>query len=102
MAIANTSTFGDATTATFWTHNYYMKLSTCTTGALKDKGIESVEDLREFMKVNLKAIFENLCKPAFQLDTSNPPKMKHVESYLVSTKSQKHLIVAAHAMSYYE
>ena len=61
-----------------------------------------MEDFGEFTKDDLKAIFKNIHNHVSQLDTSEPPTMQHIEPYLVSTNSQKHFIVAAHAVYYYK
>src|SRR6056300_858215 len=98
LATMAATTFTAETTKKFFEDADQMALNSRTVGALKEEGIEEVQDLLEFKKDDLTAVFENLRKPDKVLQDE---KLVAVEPFKVSAKSQKRLIIASNAVRYY-
>ena len=74
-------------------------------GQLKKEGIAVAEDLKEFTKDGLKAVFYNFHKPAKVTVYSNPDvkiesSLQEQEPFQVSVKSNMRLLVALDAAKY--
>ena len=71
-------------------------------GGLMTEGIVSVEDLEEFQDEDIKAVQDNLRKPAGTIpDPNNPGQRVGAPSYVLGAKSAKRLKIAAAAVRYY-
>ena len=67
------------------------------------EGIATVNDLEEFMDDDIKAVQENLRKPAGTVpDPNNPGQRMAAPSFVLGAKSIKRLKVAAAAVRYYQ
>lgn len=67
------------------------------------EGIATVDDLEEFMNDDIKAVQENLRKPAGTVpDPNNPGQRVSAPSFVLGAKSVKRLKVAAAAVRYYQ
>ena len=72
-------------------------------GGLMAEGIATVDDLEEFQDEDIKAVQDNLRKPAGTVpDPSNPGQRMGAPSYVLGAKSVKRLKIAAAAVRYYQ
>ena len=88
----------------FFTEQRQMAISRDTVnGGLMQEGIATVEDLEEFQDEDIKAVQENLRKPAGTIpDPNNPGQRIAAPSFVLGAKSVKRLKVAAAAVRYYQ
>ncbi len=93
----------------FFTSANYLGLSARTAGAFAAKGIVTPEDLGEFDKDGLDAIFRNLRKPPRALQGgagrgggSGGGGLQDVEPFIVPAKSQMRISASALAVKYYD
>ena len=94
-----TSTFIYTTTKTVWTHAEHMHISQRTADGFNLEGIDNPEDLFDFSADDLYSLFKSMKKPVVSVDDKGDYKAAHPMN--ISSKSKKHIIVAANATRYY-
>ena len=94
-----TPTFIATTTRTIWTHVELINISQGTADSFKLKGIDDPEDLFEFSADDLYSLFESMNKPVGSINNKGDYMAAH--PMYISSKSKKHIIVAANATRYY-
>jgi len=88
----------------FFTERQQMAIPQATVnGGLMAEGIVTVDDLEEFQDEDIKAVQDNLRKPAGTVpDPNNPGQRIQSPSYVLGAKSAKRLKIAAAAVRYYQ
>ena len=102
----NKMPFTAAALTLFFTDADYLNLSGRTRQAMSAEGIVRPDDLAEFDKDGLEAIFRNLRKPAKTPNTqarinAGGPALLDVEPFVVPAKSQMRIFASALGAKYY-
>ena len=93
-----TSSFSRSTILAFWTKKTQMAMADTAIAGLVSEGIENPGDLYEYSKCELESIFEGFKKQPGKVVSG---KYEQAAPLYLSSKSKKHIIVAAEATRFY-